>query len=78
MTGGYARAVSTMSQQTTTQSNDTWQAVATLTAGAILTITNAGFFDAATAGNMALKGDFTGVPLGSGDAMQITGQIQFN
>jgi len=45
---------------------------ATMTATAARTITNAGVFDAATAGNMVIKGDFTGQVLANGDKIDFT------
>lgn len=46
--------------------------VATITADGIKTITNAGVFDASSGGNMLVKGDFTGIVLGSGDKIEFT------
>jgi len=46
--------------------------VATLTADAGKTITNAGVFDAAAAGNLIVKGDFTGIVLALGDKIEFT------
>lgn len=46
--------------------------VATLTADGAKTITNAGLFDAATAGNMVVKGDFAGIALALGDKIEFT------
>jgi hypothetical protein len=48
------------------------QWVATLTADAGKTITNAGLFDAAAAGNLIVKGDFTGIVLALGDKIEFT------
>lgn len=76
-TGGYARVSGTQTQATTSVTNDTYQCVGTLTAGAALTITNAGVFDAATTGNMVIKSDFTGIPLNNGDAIAFTFKLQF-
>lgn len=67
-----ARVSGTKSVETTTVSNDTYQVIATITAGGTKTITNAGLFDAITTGNMYVKGDFTGIPLTSGDSIQFT------
>jgi hypothetical protein len=72
-----SRAAGTTTQQTTTKTNDTYQAVATLTADGSKTITNAGLFDAATTGNCFLKGDFTGVALTVGESIQFTIKGQF-
>jgi hypothetical protein len=72
------RVSGTQSQQTTTTTNDTYQVVATLTAGSSLTITNAGLFDATTSGNLFVKGDFTGIALTGGDSIQFTFKTQFS
>ena len=63
-----ARVVPTVSQPTA----DKNQWVGTLTADAGKTITNAGLFDAATAGNLIVKGDFTGIVLALGDKIEFT------
>jgi hypothetical protein len=59
-------------RQTTTVTNDTYQVVGTRTATGAGTVTNAGLFDAASGGNLFLKGDFTGIGLASGDSIQFT------
>jgi hypothetical protein len=59
-------------RQTTTVTNDTYQVIGTRTATGAGTVTNAGLFDAASGGNLFLKGDFTGIGLSSGDAIQFT------
>ena len=48
------------------------QWVATLTADGAKTITNAGLFDAASGGNLVVKGDFTGIVLALGDKIEFT------
>ena len=73
-----SRTTGTASQVTTTTTDDTFQVVGTLTAGSGLTITNAGTFDAAVAGNLFVKGDFTGLALASGDSIQFTIKTQFS
>jgi hypothetical protein len=75
-TGGYTRATGTSSRVTTSVTNDTYQVVGTLTAGASLTITNAGTFDAVSGGNICVHGDFTGIALASGDSIQFTIKVQ--
>jgi hypothetical protein len=75
---GYARTATNGTQVTTTITNDTAQWVGTFTAGAAQTVTNAGNFDAATVGNLHIKGDFTGVVLANGDSIQITIKDQKN
>ena len=72
------RTSGTMSQQTTSVTNDTFQVVGTMTAGASLAITNAGLFDASTSGNLFVKGDFTGLALNTGDSIQFTFKTQFS
>lgn len=74
-----ARVAGTSTQQTTTVANDTYQVVGTLTcAGAGKTITNAGLFDASAAGNLFMKGDFTGIPLNVGDGIQFTMKVAYS
>jgi len=72
------RTTGTTSQVTTSTTNDTYQVVGTQTAATTETITNAGLFDASTSGNLFVKGDFTGVPLNSGDSIQFTFKVQFS
>ena len=72
------RVSGTTSQVTTSTTNDTFQVVGTQTAGTTETITNAGLFDASTGGNLFVKGDFTGVPLNTGDSIQFTFKVQFS
>jgi hypothetical protein len=62
----------TSSQQTTNSTNDTYQVVATRTATGAGTVTNAALWDAASGGNLYLKGDFTGIGLASGDSILFT------
>lgn len=71
-----ARVTGTGSTITTTLTNDTHQCVGTMTSLSTQTITNAGVFDALTVGNLYVKGDFTGVPVNSGDAIQFTIKVQ--
>ena len=72
-----ARTSGTMSQVTTTVTNDTYQVVGTITTLSNQTITNAGLFDASVAGNLFLKGDFAGLPLSTGDSIQFTIKAQY-
>lgn len=71
------RVTGTSSRTTTTKSMDSYQVVATHTADASVTVTNAGLFDASSGGNLFMKGDFTGVALASGDSIQITYKVVF-
>lgn len=63
-----SRVAATMSQPASNQNTF----VATITSASAQTITNAGVFDAASAGNMLLKSDFTGIALGNGDKIEFT------
>jgi hypothetical protein len=73
-----ARVVGTSTQQTVTVTNDTYQVVGTITASATRAITNAGLFDAATTGNLFVKGDFTVINLATGDSIQFTIKCTFS
>jgi hypothetical protein len=66
------RATATLSQPAA----DTYRAVGTITATGTKTITNAGLFDAASAGVMMIKGDFSGIPVLSGDSIEFTMNLQ--
>ena len=70
--GSTDHTAGTSTQQTTTVTNDTYQVVGTRTATGAGTVTNAGLWDAASGGNLFLKGDFTGIGLASGDSIQFT------
>lgn len=63
-----ARVVPTVSQPTA----DKNQWVGTITADGAKTITNAGLFDAAAAGNLIIHGDFAGIALALGDKIEFT------
>lgn len=73
-----SRTSGTSSRVTTTNTNDTYQVVGTITAGSGETITNAGLFDASTSGNLYLKTDFTGLALNSGDSITFTFKVKFS
>jgi len=73
-----ARTAGTSSQQTTSVTNDTYQVVGTVTATAVRAITNAGLFDASTAGNLFVKSDFSTVNLALNDAITFTFKVQFS
>lgn len=72
------RATATLSTITTTVTNDTFQAVGTLTSASGQTITNAGVFDTATVGNLLVKADFTGIPLLTNDSIAFTFTLKFS
>jgi hypothetical protein len=69
---GTDHTVGASTRQTTSVANDTYQVIGTRTATGAGTVTNAGLFDAASGGNLFLKGDFTGIGLAIGDAIQFT------
>src|SRR3954470_4943127 len=69
---GTDHTAGTSSRQTTTVTNDTYQVTGTRTATGAGTVTNAGLFDAASGGNLFLKGDFTGIGLAIGDSIAFT------
>lgn len=75
---GPNRTNGTSTQQTTTLTGDTHQIVGTRTATGAGTVTNAGVFDAVSAGNIYMKGDFTGIGLASGDAITFTFQLKYS
>lgn len=71
------RTAGTSTQQTTTTTNDTYQSVGTITATTARAVTNAGLFDASTAGNLYMKGDFATINLATGDSIQLTAKVQY-
>lgn len=72
-----ARVAGTMTQQTTSTTNDTLQVVWTQTANGSKTITNAGLFDASSSGTLFMKGDFAGIALAVNDSITFTAKIQY-
>jgi hypothetical protein len=66
------RTVGTESRTTTTNTNDTYTVTGIVTAGSTLAITEAGLFDAVSAGNMLTRGDFAAVNVVSGDSINFT------
>lgn len=65
-----ARVACTLAILTTSTTEDTFQALGTLTASGAKTITNAGIFDASTGGNLFLKASHDGIPLDANDSIQ--------
>lgn len=70
--GSTDHTVGASTQQTTTTTSDTYQVTGTRAATGAGTVTNAGLWDAASGGNLFLKGDFTGIGLASGDSIAFT------
>ena len=71
------RAAGTGSTVTTTQTNDTFQEVGTVTATGARAVDEAGLFDAASAGNMFMSATFAVINLANGDSLQLTMKCQF-
>lgn len=71
------RTVGTEARTTITQTNDNYQVTGTVTAGSSLAITEAGLFDAVTAGNMLIRADFAAVNVVSGDSIAFTFGLKF-
>lgn len=71
------RTVGTESRTTVTQTNDNYQVTGTVTAGSTLAITEAGLFDAVTAGNMLIRGVFSAVNVVSADSIAFTFGLKF-
>lgn len=71
------RTVGTESRTTITNTNDNYQVVGTVTAGSTLAITEAGLFDAVSAGNLLTRGVFSAVNVVSGDSIAFTFGLKF-
>lgn len=71
------RTVGTESRTTVTVTNDNYQVTGTVTAGSSLAITEAGLFDAVTAGNMLIRSVFSAVNVVSGDSIAFTFGLKF-
>lgn len=71
-----SRVSGTSSTVTTTQTNDTYQSVATITATAGRAVDEAGMFDASSAGNMFFSATMNVITLVSGDSIQFTMKTQ--
>lgn len=66
------RVDGTSTQQTTTTTNDTYRVIAILVAAGTRAITEAGLFDALTAGNLFFRGVFPALNLVANDSVQLT------
>jgi hypothetical protein len=66
------RTVGTESRTTITNTNDNYQVVGTVTAGGTLAITEAGLFDAVTAGNLLIRSVFAAVNVVATDSIAFT------
>lgn len=75
---GTDHTTGTPTRTTTTVTNDTLTVTGTRTATGAGTVTNAGLFDAASGGNLYVKGDFTGIGLASADSIAATFAVKFS
>ena len=73
--GAEDRTSGTKSVTTTTVTDDTYQVTGTITSLSTQTISEAALFDAATGGNMYMRGTFTGIALEEDDAIAFTIKI---
>ena len=74
-----SRAAVTLTQVTTTQTDDTVQGVFTITCATNdKTITNMAQFDAAAVGNMFVLASFTGVALVVGERIEATFKVKYS
>jgi len=71
------RTVGTESRTTVTNTNDNYQVAGTVTAGSTLAITEAGLFDAVSAGNMLIRSVFSAVNVVSADSIAFTFGLKF-
>jgi hypothetical protein len=71
------RTVGTEARTTITNANDNYQVTGTVTAGSTLAITEAGLFDAVSAGNLLTRGVFSAVNVVSGDSIAFTFGLKF-
>lgn len=71
------RTVGTESRTTVTNTNDNYQVVGTVTAGSSLAITEAGLFDAVSAGNLLIRAVFSAINVNSGDSIAFTFGLKF-
>lgn len=71
------RTVGTESRTTVTNTNDNYQVVGTVTASSSLAITEAGLFDAVSAGNLLIRSVFAAVNVIAADSIQLTFGLKF-
>lgn len=71
------RTVGTESRTTVTNTNDNYQVVGTVTAAGGLAITEAGLFDAVTAGNMLIRSVFAAINVVAADSIAFTFGLKF-
>lgn len=71
-TTGGGRTVGTESRTTVSVTNDNYQVTGTVTSGSTLAITEAGLFDAVSAGNLLIHAVFSAINVLSGDSIAFT------
>ena len=62
---------------TTTNANDTYQNINTITATGSRAVDEGGLFDASTVGNMYVSATFAVINLLAGDSLQVTTKVQY-
>lgn len=75
-TNGLARANSTASRVTTTQTNDTAQLVNTFAVTGTVAVTESGVLNAASVGSLLCHQVFSAINVVNGDSLQITWKVQ--
>lgn len=70
-----ARTNGTKSKVTTNTTDDTYQVVGSIVSAGTQTIAEAGLFNASTAGDLYVRGTFTGIALAAADAIEFTIKI---
>lgn len=71
------RTVGTETRSTGSVANDQYTVTGTVTAGGTLAITEAGLFDAVSAGNCLIRANFSAVNVVSGDSIAFTFNLRF-
>jgi hypothetical protein len=71
------RTVGSESRTTGSVTNDQYTVTGTVTAGSTLAITEAGLFDAVSAGNCLIRGNFSAINVINGDSIAFTFNLRF-
>jgi len=71
------RTVGTESRTTGSVTNDQYTVTGTVTSGSTLAITEAGLFDAVSAGNCLIRGNFSAINVINGDSIAFTFNLRF-
>ncbi len=70
--GSEGRVVATLASVTTVVTDDTFQAIGTITSAGAQNITEAGLFTGDTGPNMCVYGDFVAIPVTIGESIKFT------